>query len=228
MKIMMKCLIALLAITIPYAIGPDSAGGTTLNFQPTPSNLYDLDHHSLYTWRIDNVNLTGQTITSATLTFQNIRNWDGNPNQLFIHLLDTAKNGGVATFIDDPTGSAPVTDITDDFANPRYHGDPNWLVATGTADTFLASPTFTTNGTNFVLTLTNPQLGVLASYFNNGNNVALGLDPDCHFFNDQITFTVNTTPVPMPEPASMMLLGTGLVGLFFARRRFARQVTSRT
>jgi hypothetical protein len=214
--------IALLIVGIA-GIGPNIARATTLTFHPTPTDLYDLDHHELYTWRIDGVNLTGQSITSATLTFQNISNWDSNPNKLFIHLLDTAKNSGVASFVDEPTGSSPVTDITDDFVNTRYHGNPNWLVAAGTADTFLASPSFTTTGTNFIYTFTSAQTQLLGSYFANGNDAALGLDPDCHFFNDGITFTVNTVPVTMPEPASMMLLGTGLVGLYFMRNRYTKR-----
>ena len=58
-----------------------------------------MDHHRAYTWRIDNVNLPqGQTLTGATLTFHNISNWDTNPNMLFIHLLDTARNAGIASF----------------------------------------------------------------------------------------------------------------------------------
>ena len=93
-----------------------------------------------YTWRINNVNLRGQTITGARLTISNIRNWDRSRNILFIHLLDNARNAGVASFVDDPTNSVPVTDIRDDFVDPRYHNRSNWLVAPGTADTFLTSP----------------------------------------------------------------------------------------
>jgi hypothetical protein len=61
-------------------------------------------------------------ITSAKLEIHNIRNWDSNPNMLFIHLLDTAKWSGVRSFVDDPTFSAPVpvSQIIDDFDNTRY------------------------------------------------------------------------------------------------------------
>src|SRR5215471_1993123 len=65
-------------------------------------NQFNLDHTDAYTWRINGVNLAGKTITSATLTFRNIRNWDSNTNRLFIHLLDTARQAGVTSFQDAP------------------------------------------------------------------------------------------------------------------------------
>src|SRR5438105_3372510 len=99
---------------------------TTLTFQPTPTDMYDLDHHYVYTWRIDNISLTGFNLTGATLSIANIANWDSNPNVLHLHLLDTAINPGVASFYD--SDGAPVTDLTDDFISTRYHSDPNWLV----------------------------------------------------------------------------------------------------
>ena len=169
---------------------------TTLSFQPTPTDMNDLDHHQVYTWRIDNISLSGLAVTGATLSITNISNWDTNPNVLHLHLLDTAINPGVASFVDDPTGSVPVTDLTDDFVSTRYHNDPNWLVKAGTADTFLANPTFTTTGINYALNFTASQLQTLAAYIANGSDIAFGLDPDCHFFNDGVKFTMTLTPVP--------------------------------
>ena len=144
------------------------ASVTTLSFQPSPADLNDLDHHMAYTWKIQNVSLTGFSITSATLSITNISNWDTNPNLLHLHLLDTAKASGIGSFIDDPTGSTPVTDLTDDFVSTRYHNDPNWLVANGTADTFLANPSFTTTGVNYTLNFTPSQLSALASVERHG------------------------------------------------------------
>ena len=61
-----------------------------------PIDLNDLDHHMVYTWRIDNISLANLAIASASLTFTNISNWDSNANVLHIHLLDTAKGAGVS------------------------------------------------------------------------------------------------------------------------------------
>jgi hypothetical protein len=202
--------------------GSAHASVTTLSFQPSPSDLGDLDHHLVYTWRIDNISLAGSAITSASLSIANISNWDTNPNVLHLHLLDTAKNSGVASFVDDPTGSTPVTDLTDDFVSSRYHGDPSWLVKSGTADTFLANPSFTTTGVNYTINFTPTQLQTLSAYIADGNDVAFGLDPDCHFFNDGINFTMTLTPVPEMSalyPILGLIAAVGLTQLLRHRRQ---------
>jgi hypothetical protein len=201
---------------------------TTKTYKPSPVDLYDLDHHKAYTWRIDNVNLTGKTITSASLFIDNIRNWDTNPNMLFIHMLDTAKGSGVRSFTDDPSNSVPVpvSEIIDDFVNPRYHGNAAWLVAAGTADTFLDSRAFTTSAVDYLFTFNASQLQTLQSYIMNGQNVAFGFDPDCHFWNDGIKFKmtyINTPPPPStPEPGTLALLGTGMAPVIRSLRRRRR------
>ena len=199
-----------------------SAAVTTMSWQPTPVDLNDLDHHSVYTWRIDNVNVNPSTITSATISFSNIQNWDSNDNVLHMHLLDTAKFAGVASFIDDPTNSSPVTDFTDDFSDSRFHNDPGWLVANGTGDTFLTDKTFSDHPVNYTYTFTGAQLTALEQYLANGEDIALGFDPDCHYFNDGITFTLNFTPVPeVANMAPIALLLVAAIGFEIRRRRRA-------
>ena len=221
----MQKLILLFAAVILLGL-PTVAAADTVTFQAPATGAnqglggakqFDLDHHMAYAWRIGGVDLSGKTITSATLTFKNISNWDANKNMLFIHLLDTAKAAGVSSFQDAPANQVPVIDINDDFAGTRYLNNP--LVAAGTANTFLTQQSFTTVGHDFVYTFTADQLKVLSAYFLNGSDIAFGFDPDCHFWNDGIAFSFTTTPNTVPEPTTMLLLGTGLAGMYYRRKR---------
>lgn len=229
-----------ITFTIPTTAG--NTNGSTDNTNQTDyaggANQFDLDHHNAYTWQFGGVVIpTGQTITGATLTFRNIANWDQNANRLFVHMLDTASSFGSAsgnrsatvngvTTIVDATGSpVPASQIQDYFA-----GNDSALVAAGTGDTFLFDRSFNMVGqagyiaTNFTHTFTASQLAALSSYILNGNNLAFGFDPDCHYWNNGIVFTITYGATPTPEPATLALLGSGLMstGFYLRRRRQAK------
>ena len=116
----MKAILLLLSLTV-FAV---TSRATSYTYTPNPVDLNDLDHHSAYTWRIDNINLGGATVTGASLTFTNIANWDTNPNILFIHLFDTAKNSGVRSFIDASGVPVPTNQMADNFASPLLASNP--------------------------------------------------------------------------------------------------------
>ena len=214
-----RSLFAIALATAALGIAPARAVVTTLSYQHNPVDLYDLDHHEVYTWRLDNLNIDTSTISGASLSFSNIRNWDSNDNVLHIHLLDTAINAGVASFQDVDQTQVPVVDLTDDFANPRYHNSPGWLVANGTADTLLGNPSFGTTGTTYTINFTSSELAALKAYIANGHDIAFGLDPDCHFFNNGITFAIQSTPVPEMSATLPLIALLGVAGMLEMRRR---------
>jgi hypothetical protein len=224
--------ILILSIAALILLGlPASASAETMTFQaPTTAanqgnggaRQFDLDHYQAYTWRIDNINLNGQKVTGATLTFTQMSNWDTNPNMLFVHLLDSARFAGARSFNDDVPGtSVPSAQIHDNFAGALYNQNP--LVDPGTGNTLLTSRSFTTTPVTYVYTFTAAQVQALSAYIANGNNVALGFDPDCHFWNNGITLQLTTAPTGTPEPTTLALLGTGIGGFLLRRRRKAQQ-----
>ena len=165
-------------------LGAVSNADTVLLFSPTPADLYDLDHHKAYRWGFD-VELPGQEeVVSATLTIRNIRNWDSNPNVLYIRLLDWCELG-VRQSTDNQGGG----DFFATYGYPHIH-----LV------TYVNLPT---TPQNLVYEFAAGQIVALNSYLADGR-IGLGLDPDCHFYNDGVELRLVT-----PEPAVwILLLGT--------------------
>jgi hypothetical protein len=53
-------------------------------------------------------------------------------------------------------------------------------------------------------------------------NFGFGIDPDCHYYNDGVVAAIETRPVP--EPATMLLLASGLMGLAGVRRKVKKQL----
>jgi len=294
-----KFSITMLAGLAFSSMASPAAAGTLTFIPPSSSDFQDLDHHYVYTWLLRNINTvlpngTG-SIIGASLTFNNIENWNTDPNRLYLALLDTATqttatsvtnntttllriangntgaNTGVSSsiyrvqddgnlsntnvvFRDDlakdtsgssmagyytpagrlmiPSTSTGVTALGNQFQSRDYSGmgytylnnmQEGWVKGnTGTSNR-----SFGTQGETFTLDFNATAIANLISYIDNGGDIALGLDPDCHFYNDGIVFQIFTQDFgaqdAVPEPATMTMLGIGLAGLYYRRRRQARR-----
>lgn len=166
----------------------------TVTLRPTPANLFNLDHTKVYLWGFDVALEPGDTVVAATLTFDNIRNWDNQPNVLYTHLLDLPTTG-VQQRSDYEGGG-------DYFAN--VYGGPHEHLVT--------YQNLTTTACDRAYDFDQADLDAFNAYLTDGR-AGIGFDPDCHFYNDGVELTLTMAP----EPASCLLLAVG--GLAFLLRR---------
>jgi len=180
-------------------LGTFGAAGA-ITFEPSPDNLWNLDHGRYYAWGIKWDIPAGQTIVDASLSFDDIQNWNSSTNDLWVHLLDNPYKY-VGTFVgwDNPNVQA------DHFAGSGVLLN-HWHNISSTASdiTYNFDPT---------------ELTALNNYAADGF-FAFGIDPDCHFYNTGISLNVETAAAP--EPATMLLLGTGLIGLAGFRKKLKK------
>ena len=190
----------MLAAAVIVAGFATAGKAATYNLQPTPADLYDLNHYKYYVWVPDWQTPADENIVGASLFFDNIRNWDNNQNVLYVHLIDLSRqvSPGVYQGRDNQGGGDAFAGMGDKlFEWHNLPSTPQDLTYNFTADERAALESFAADG-----------------------NFALAFDPDCHFYNDGVTLTIQTQPggtaIPLPASAPMGLVL--LAGLAIARR----------
>jgi len=195
-KVVISSLVLMLAM-----VGMAEANLYTLQPPPAPNHdLWDLDHDYYYAWKItpSELNLSSdEIITGASLFFDNIQNWDSQPNSLHISLLvgdDLSFTGEVFTGVDN---SSSGDNVLNDFAGislVTFENLPNWPQ-------------------DLTYDFTEGDIAILNVFAEDGV-FGVGFDPDCHFWNDGISLTIET----IPEPTTCLLLGLG--ALMAIRRKY--------
>lgn len=186
-SIVLACIVTLGVIAIPA-----NAGLFQFQFQPVPANLYNLDHHKYYAWKIHFSPPSGETIIGASLFFDDIRNWDDNANILYVSLLN---------------GNDLTTALT--MGTDNQGGGDNTLGFSGAVS--LETYSLSTTAKDITYNFDSSEIATLNTYALADSNFGIGFDPDCHYWNDGITLTVTTTPVP--GAVLLGILGLGVAGV---------------
>ncbi len=164
-------------------------------FVPPDRDIFDLDHYYAYTWGVNLGSGTVNTpITSATLTFTDVYNWRVEQDHLYIHLLDNAPLGLKRKW--DGSGGGDYFD-----------GQGVLLIDWSDLEEWNRTK-------DLVITFNEAQLAALNAFGADGR-IAFGLDPDCHYYNQGVSFSINNyvpTTAAVPAPGAVML---GTVGLMF-------------
>lgn len=193
------------------------ASASVYTFAPTPGNLGDLDHNLFFTWGLNWAVPSGEKIVSASLTFTKIWDWRVEPDTLFIHLLDTAPLG-VNSWTDNEGGGDFFASSTFNSLGIAHTKVGEW------SDPFGGDPS---KAQNVTFAFNTAQLMALQGYITNATPsgwamFGFGFDPDCHYYNNGLAFTVTTTRISAPETGSTALLLLCAAGSLGCLRRKLR------
>jgi hypothetical protein len=191
-----RSLLARVAVVFIFALFSTAALGET--FYPPDPDLGDLDHTKAYIWNIDVTwDVLQDVVDAMTLKIDNIRNFDNNDNDLWIHLLD----GNLA----DPE----LVILTDNQDGIDYFDGQGILL-----EHYEDLPSWSQDLYHY---FTPAELDKVTEYAADGR-FALAFDPDCHFYNCYVTLTAYTTAIPEPGAVGLAVLCLSALGIVRLRK----------
>jgi hypothetical protein len=189
---------SLIAVPALVLILAGTVWAGTVDLAPSPSDLSDLDHNYAYTWGINWNVPNGETVVAASLFFNDMRNWDTFANDLYVHLLNTSSVG--------------VTSAWDNSGGGDYFNGQGILLNQW--------HNLGTTAQDITYNFDASELSSLKTYLSNGY-FGLGFDPDCHYYNNGVTLTIQTCKVSEPG-SSLLLLGMAFVPLALSYRHWQK------
>jgi len=154
---------------------PSDPDGTC--YRPCPWDLYDLPHGSAYMWGLEIEIPENEHIYGASILFKSIRNWTEEDNDLWLTLLDDPVKIGVKGYWDWSISG-------------NYFG--NWDASALELHHY---EDLGDDAQDLLYVFSQDELDALNDYLADGD-MALGFDPDCHFYNCLSSFALKPPRFP--------------------------------
>ena len=197
----------LLVLIMLLGLGVFASADVVYTFTPESQNLMTMNHSFVYYWTIDlgMVEDPQDDILGAQLKFNQIYDWDQGTEDdaLYVHLID----------VFDSNGDDVVVKYDPDNTASYFEGIGTEVAAFNVSEDIGIGAE---NAKDIVIDFDESLLATLKNYVSSDGKVTIGLDPDCHYSNTGVEFSVSV--VPAPGAALLTGLGTMLAGWLKRRR----------